>query len=136
MKIYFAGSIRGGREDQKLYLQIIAFLQEFGTVLTEHVGNAKLTEMGEQEPTDSFIFERDMDWLRSADLIIAEVTTPSLGVGYELGAADYLGKEVLCLYRPQLGKRLSAMIGGNKKFTVYEYSNLEEAKEKLKIYLK
>ena len=35
-----------------------------------------------------------------ADLV-AEVTQPSLGVGYELGRAVAMGKKILCLYRPQ-----------------------------------
>jgi hypothetical protein len=37
MKIYFAGSIRGGREDAALYLEIIEYLKTFGEVLTEHI---------------------------------------------------------------------------------------------------
>ncbi len=40
-----------------------------------------------------------MEWLISADVIIAEVTTPSLGVGYEIGRAAALHKPILCLYR-------------------------------------
>ena len=70
---------------------------------------------------------RDMDWLKSADLVIAEVTTPSLGVGYELGIAEKLNIPVLCLYRKTTGKRLSAMISGNQKFKCQAYQTLDEA---------
>ena len=36
--------------------------------------------------------------------IVAEVTQPSLGVGYELGRAVAMGKRILCIYRPQPDK--------------------------------
>lgn len=134
INIYFAGSIRGGRNDQALYLKIIDHLKQYGTVLTEHVGDAKLTASGETGPSDVFIYERDMDWLRSSEIVVAEVTTPSLGVGYELGMAEALGKKVVCLYRQQEGKRLSAMLGGNRYFEILEYTDLEDVKGKIDAY--
>ena len=36
-KIYFAGSIRGGRADAKLYHDLIQEMQKTDIVLTEHV---------------------------------------------------------------------------------------------------
>ena len=47
MKIYFAGSIRGGRNDKEIYLKLIQHLSNYGEVLTEHVGDQKLPETGE-----------------------------------------------------------------------------------------
>ena len=134
MKIYFAGSIRGGRDDQKLYFSIISELQKYGTVLTEHIGNKELTGLGEVTRTDKEIFERDMEWVREADLIVAEVSTPSLGVGYELGQAEAMNKQVLCLYRETEGKRLSAMVSGNNYFNIKKYKNLEDVILILKDY--
>ena len=113
MKIYFAGSIRGGRGDALLYQQIVALLREYGEVLTEHVGDAGLTAAGEDGPSDRAIYERDMAWLADADVVIAEVTIPSHGVGYEVARAQDLGKPVLCLYRCDTGRRLSALLAGN-----------------------
>ena len=78
MKIYFAGSIRAGRDDQELYHQVIQHLQQYGQVLTEHVGDPSLTQWGDDGPSDRAIYDRDMGWLAEADLIVAEVTTPSL----------------------------------------------------------
>lgn len=127
MKIYFAGSIRGGRDDRALYLNIIQYLQQFGEVLTEHVGDQQLSVFGEDKLTDQGIYERDMDWLTSCDVVVAEVTTPSLGVGYEIGKAEDLGKTILCLYRKQPGKRLSAMLNGNSNVHNRTYQNREEA---------
>ena len=131
MNIYFAGSIRGGRDDQQLYLEIIELLKTYGQVLTEHVGEATLSALGEDGPTDKYIYERDMKWLRKSDFLVAEVTTPSLGVGYELGEASG-NMPVLCLYRSQKGKRLSAMIRGNDLFRVETYQTLADVAQILK----
>ena len=127
MNIYFAGSIRGGREDAALYARIIEYLKRFGTVSTEHIGDSTLTEQGDEGFTDRQIHDRDMDWLLAADVVVAEVTTVSLGVGYEIGRAIAAGKKVICLCRPQPGKRLSAMIAGCPGVTLINYQELEEA---------
>ena len=129
MKIYFAGAIRGGREDAQLYENIIAYLKDKGQVLTEHVGSANINWKGEISRKDEEIYNRDMEWLKSSDIVIAEVTTPSLGVGYELGVAEKLNIPVLCLYRPGEGSHLSAMVSGNAIFTCREYTALMEAKK-------
>ncbi len=134
MKIYFAGSIRGGRDDAPLYAEIIRVLQAHGTVLTEHIGDALLSAHGEGKAAET-IFRRDVGWVREADVIVAEVTTPSLGVGYEIGLAEQLGKRILCLYRPQPDRKLSAMLLGNSRLTIVEYREAEEAREKLKALL-
>ena len=128
-KIYFAGSIRGGRDDQEIYLAVIEELGKYGTVLTEHLGSKELGIQGEHTNTDALIFERDMDWVREANVIVAEVSTPSLGVGYELGQAEAMGKQILCLYRPSEGKRLSAMVAGNDYVQVEEYHTLADVIE-------
>jgi len=69
-----------------------------------------------------------MAWLAQCDLVVAEVTTPSLGVGYELGWATALKKPVLCLYRFQPGRILSAMIAGSPMMRTVSYSSVNEAK--------
>ncbi len=130
MKIYFAGAIRGGRQDASTYHAMIAHLQTHGEVLTEHVGNKALSDGGEHDLSDDQIHARDLAWLEECDAVVAEVTTPSLGVGYELGMAEKLGKSILCLFdtgNPDF--RLSAMLSGNPKVTVARYQNLAEAIE-------
>src|SRR3989344_3565629 len=97
MKIYFAVSVRAGRNDAPIYPEIIKLLKKYGEVLSERNGDPSFH--GEINMTDKEIFDRDMDWLRSADVLVAEVTTPSLGVGYEIAAASNIRKPVLCLYR-------------------------------------
>jgi 2'-deoxynucleoside 5'-phosphate N-hydrolase len=129
MKIYFAGSIGGGRDDAGLYLQIINHLKRYGEVLTEHVGDKNLKLLGEDGLTNDYIHKRDLDWLLDSNVLVAEVSTASLGVGYEIGRAIENNKRILCLYRPQGGKRLSAMIAGSPDVTNAEYTNLDDAKK-------
>jgi nucleoside 2-deoxyribosyltransferase len=134
-KIYFAGSIRGGRSGQELYRKLIGYLSHFGDVLTEHVGDGGLTASGEDEMSDSEIYSRDLEWIRSADLVVAEVTIPSLGVGYEIGKAEQLKKPILCLHERQTDRRLSAMVAGNKGLLIQEYTGLSEAERHLNDFL-
>lgn len=134
MKIYFAGSIRGGREDKEIYLEIINYLRRYGEVLTEHIGDNNLSGLGELSRTDKFIYDRDIKWLNDSDVIVAEVTNPSLGVGYEIGKAEGLNKRILCLFRNREDRKLSAMISGNDNVSVKEYSSLNEAFEQIDNY--
>jgi 2'-deoxynucleoside 5'-phosphate N-hydrolase len=126
-KIYFAGSIRGGRDDQELYSRIIGHLMKYGEVLTEHIGESGISPSGEEHMSDREIYDRDMEWLISSEVIVAEVSTPSLGVGFEIGQALRGGKRILCLYRIGSSNRLSAMIAGCPDVTVREYGALEDA---------
>ncbi|KAJ8248490.1 hypothetical protein GJAV_G00242590 [Gymnothorax javanicus] len=114
MLIYFCGSIRGGRQDVNIYERIVRKLLTYGKVLTEHVSHAAISEKGEDAAVegDRAIHDRDMEWLVLADVIVAEVTQPSLGVGYELGRAVAMKKNIFCLFRPSSGRVLSAMIRG------------------------
>lgn len=134
MKIYFAGSIRGGREYQHFYKEIIRQLADYGQVLTEHIGSDALTSAGESELSDRGIYERDVAWIESADVIVAEVTNPSLGVGYELGKAESLGKKILCLFNTENTNSLSAMVSGNKNFTLKTYRNEGDIEKILKSF--
>lgn len=136
MKIYFAGSIRGGRNDKEIYAQIIELLSKYGSVLTEHIGNKTLSAFGEDGLTDEFIYNRDISWLKEADAIIAEVTTASLGVGYEIAKAEEWNKKVLCLFREINGKRISAMIGGSDKLIAKTYTSIDDLKQLLDDFFK
>lgn len=126
MKIYFAGSVRAGRDDQNFYYSIVNKLKKYGTVLTEHLGSESLSNQGEPGLTDTYIFERDLSWVREADVLVGEVTTPSLGVGYEIGQADFMNKNILLLYRPVEGKKLSVMLSGNPRLKIVEYKKIED----------
>ena len=124
-KVYFAGSIRGGRADAELYKRIIKFIQRNHVVLTEHVGDLSLSKTESLKNRDVAIYEQDTAWLRESDIVIAECTTPSLGVGYELAYAQAHGIPVHIFY-DRSRTTLSAMLSGNKYFKIHPYSSEEE----------
>ena len=130
MNIYFCGSIRGGRQDAALYHDMIAFLKQYGPVLTEHVGDLSLTAQGNDGTADA-IWQRDTEWLRQSDIVIAECSTPSLGVGYELAFAEAIGKPVHVFYGKEDG-RLSAMLAGDPHFGIHLYRTRDELFDTLK----
>ncbi|MBR4379739.1 MAG: nucleoside 2-deoxyribosyltransferase [Bacteroidaceae bacterium] len=124
-KIYFAGSIRGGRVDADLYKRLIAYLQRTNIVLTEHVGSSKLNLMEQGRSKDALIYDRDTAWLRECDIVVAECTCPSLGVGYELAYAEKLGKPCHIFY-DKSKTQLSAMLTGDPYFQIHPYESEEE----------
>lgn len=131
MDIYFTGSIRGGREHVEWYAEIVKLLKNYGKVLTEHVADVELPERGEDFPVN-YIFERDIKWIKECDTLVADVTTPSVGVGYEIARAELLNKPVLCLFYEGSGKRLSGMVEGNKGIKVERYKSVEDIFKALK----
>jgi len=121
-RIYFSASISAGHDDAPRYAAPISALSHRGSVLIELIGSPDLSDGGEDGPGDAEIYARDIEWLDEADVVIAEVTTPSLGVGYEVAHAAGLGRPIVCLFRPETGRRLSAMIRGNPAVRVLEYA--------------
>lgn len=134
-KIYFCGSIRGGRQLEVTYGTIIHMLKYYGDVLTEHVGEPGKQSSRDRVLTDQQIHDRDMQWIVESDMIVAEVTIPSLGVGYEIGRAIEMKKPVLCLFDSSYGNQLSAMIAGSEGVKMNEYSNPDDLAGALKQFI-
>ena len=124
-KVYFAGSIRGGRVDADLYKRIINHIQKTDTVMTEHVGDLSLSSLESQEHAEKQIYDRDTAWLRESDLLIAECSCPSLGVGYELAYAERFGKECHIFY-DKTKCSLSAMLAGDDYYHIHPYEREED----------
>jgi nucleoside 2-deoxyribosyltransferase len=125
MDIYFAASIRGGRKYLLNYKKIVTHLIENGhSVLTEHV---VLDDVIEQESkfTPSEIFNRDIEWLNKSACMIADVSNPSLGVGYEICYALQNKIPTLCVF--QSGSSVSQMISGNSSsyLKLFEFNDFE-----------
>jgi nucleoside 2-deoxyribosyltransferase len=135
MNIYFACSITGGRADERVYQQIVASLQADGhEVPTALLATSDVIQLEViVDPID--VYTRDTNWINACDLLIAEVSTPSHGVGYEIAFALKQNKPVLCLHRK--GRTVSKMITGNRDphLTVLDYANESELIEKLQGYL-
>ena len=132
--IYFSGSISGGREDVATYRLFVGALERAGhRVLAGMVTATHVGAEGESLAARD-IFDRDLGWLAEADILVAEVSRPSLGVGYEIGAARYrFDIPVICLWRPAFTWRCSGMIAGDRGVHLIEYTDetVEKAVEKL-----
>jgi len=120
MKVFFSGSIRGGRELLSVYQHLCSFIVSKGhEVLTEHVADPQVEKV-EAAMTEQEIFARDMALLEHSSCLIAEVSIPSTGVGYEICSAVQRHIPVLCLYRS--GSNVSAMVLGNPHVFLQQYS--------------
>ena len=116
MNIYFACSITGGRAFESAYQEITRVLLTDGhEVPTAHLAESGVTDV-ERAVDPVEVYERDVAWIRACDALIAEVSVPSHGVGYEVGFALELGKPVLCL--AQEGIPVSKMLTGNSHLSL------------------
>lgn len=131
IRAYFAGAIRGGRQLQHVYRLMVSWLREHGVeVLTPHVADPNVLEMeAAYLRTPEAIYHRDMSWLAACDLLVAEVTVPSLGVGVELATAAALRKPILAFC--QEGTALSALVAGNPHIRLVWYQGEEDLHRKL-----
>ena len=136
MNIYFCGSIRGGRDLAAIYEKMITLLGNYGRVLTEHLGSDEEIESKDRILSDQEIHDRDMQWIVESDVVVAEVTIPSLGVGYEIGRAIEMGKPVLCLFQTGSEFTLSAMIAGSNHVEMKYYKSLEEVEELFRAFFR
>jgi hypothetical protein len=120
--IYFSGSISGGRQDLALYQRIVRALEADGhSVLAGAVANEDVGDGGESLAPQA-IFERDLRWLDDAGVVVAEVSVPSNGVGYEIAYARYERRiPVIALWRPAYTKRCSAMLSGDPGIELIQY---------------
>ncbi len=101
MNIYFSCSLTGGRGDQAVYERLVEFLVAAGHIVpTAHLARPDVMDL-ERVVVPEDIYQRDMAWIESCQAMVAEVSTPSHGVGYEIAVALSLGKPVLCCYQPR-----------------------------------
>ncbi|HET6845333.1 MAG TPA: nucleoside 2-deoxyribosyltransferase [Anaerolineales bacterium] len=125
MNLYFACSITGGREYEPIYQALMqALLADGHEIPTAHLADSDVLD-AETRVAPLEVYTRDVAWIARADALIAEVSVPSHGVGYEIGYALQAGKRVLCLAQNQ--RKVSKMITGNPdpnlKFQVYADSS-------------
>lgn len=129
MKIYFACAITGGRQDEAVYQQIVDALLADGHEIPTAMNAGPGWQAMEESPNPQEVYRRDTGWIDESRALIAEISTPSHGVGYEVSYALERGKPVLCLYRH--GVRVSKMITGNTMpgIIVADYGDVSEAIE-------
>jgi hypothetical protein len=83
-------------------------------------------ETAESALSDREVFARDLNWLNSADVLIAEASGSSYGVGFEvgyvLGRAAQSGQRVILLYEAARASQVSRLIAGNTHPLCMTYS--------------
>lgn len=130
MNVYFARSIRGQHKpgDQAFFQAIVETIKACGHTPSLETPT---TYKGHVE-RDRFIYLRDLEWIFNADAMVAEVSNPSLGVGYEIAYAQHVVKiPILCVALKD--EKVSAMITGGLK--VFYYRDLSHVEGQIKTFL-
>jgi nucleoside 2-deoxyribosyltransferase len=117
VNIYLACTVRGDRGGLLAVRALAALLERHGhTVLTHHL-LAGDVDAAESALTEREVFDRDVRWLDSADLLIAEASGSSYGVGFEvgyvLGRSEASRRRVMVLYDASRAAQVSRLITGN-----------------------
>ncbi|MCL5429119.1 MAG: nucleoside 2-deoxyribosyltransferase [Chloroflexi bacterium] len=136
MKIYFACAIVGGRQDEAVYQQLVDALLADGHEIPTAINAGPAWQAMEGSPEPDEVYRRDTSWIDESQVLIAEVSTPSHGVGYEISYALERDKPVLCIYRR--GVRVSKMLTGNTMpgMTVTDYGDIGEGVEIMRGFVK
>ena len=135
MNIYFSGSIYGGRQKLESYKKLVKELAKFGKVLNEEVADDNVL-ISEESVSDNDVFESLVNRLGQADVVFAEVTVPSLGVGYEIGYANSHNKRIICVYDKTVTSKITTMLRGNNKLKIIPYTDINEIINNLENILK
>jgi hypothetical protein len=131
MRIYLACTVRGDRAAVAALRALAADLEARGhTILTRHLLDDDV-DAAEAALSERDVYERDIAWLNAAELLIADASGSSFGVGFEVGwvlsRSDRTDQRVLLLYRADRKDRISRLIGGNAhpRCTVLPYADAE-----------
>lgn len=76
------------------------------------------------------VYIRDTEAIKRCDILMAEVSVPSHGVGMEIMLAHVLNKRIFCLHRPFTN--ISRLIFGMPGVEIVEYRSSTDLKEKLR----
>lgn len=132
MRIYLACTVRGDRGAVAAARHIHARLVALGhEVLTSHLLRDNVDEL-ESHVTAAQVYARDVEWLESADVLVAETSGSSFGVGFEvgyiLGRAAQTGQRAYVLYDAARQGAISRMISGlsNQHATTLAYTAMPD----------
>lgn len=129
MNIFCPIAIHGGRRNILYCKILVRRIQERGhTVLNASVIDNDALEKEALLPPKK-IHDQCKQWIEKADIVIAEVTTPSLGVGMELEYALAQKKKLYALYVRQYDTLISLMVKGNQRMRLQSYANADELKQ-------
>jgi hypothetical protein len=120
--IYFARSLRG---DDKITQELSDAIQKiirakgFRTQFTIPVDASWKSSLAD----DVYIYRRDLMWLDACDAVIAEVSSVSHGVGYEIAYAHHV-RHIPILLLARKDTSVSAMLTGAELFPLQYYADL------------
>jgi len=137
MRIYLACTVRGDRGAIDGLRALVASLEAAGhTILTKHLLDDDV-DTAESSLNERQVYERDIEWLDACDLLIADASGSSYGVGFEvgyvLGRSESTGKRVVLLYRADRRDKVSRLIVGNAhpRCSVVPYASADDLVTKL-----
>lgn len=114
LKVYFTASTSYDGEFHTQYKKILELLMKYKTEILsgEQIINDELL-IKDKNLSKKQIFNREKELIEKADLVVAEVSKPSHGVGGEIVYALTKDKPVLALMFENQDDRISPMIAGN-----------------------
>ena len=137
MHIYLACTVRGDRGAVAALRSLVASLERAGhTILTKHLLDDNV-EGAESALTERAVYERDIEWLEACDVLIADASGSSFGVGFEvgyvLGRSDRTDQRVILMYRADRRDRISRLVVGNAhpRCTVMAYDDAADLARRL-----
>ena len=132
MRIYLACTVRGERSGVLAGRAISQRLQAHGhEVLTTHL-LADDVDRAESALTEAQVYRRDLEWLSQCDVLVAEASGSSYGVGFEvgylIGRARETRQRVVLVYDAARRHAVSRLITGNcdDACTTFAYDSLED----------
>jgi nucleoside 2-deoxyribosyltransferase len=133
MRIYLAAAMTHTGRDLDAILALLRCLEADGHLVpTRHVADPRGRDV-EGPATDSEVARRDLDWVAGCDALVAEVSTPSHGVGVEVATALAARKPVFLVYRR--GTLVSRLVLGLPGVEARAYANVHEACEAVRLFL-
>lgn len=138
MKVYFTASTSGNGDLVPLYSHIIRLIGEHEVTFTSGPQIISAEMLNEDKKLSSKqIYDRQQKRIQDSDLVIAEASKPSHGVGGEIVYALSLGKPVLALVHTKFEDHISPMVAGNQSENFFiEYYDEDSVKNKLSDFIK
>lgn len=132
VNIYLACTVRGDRGALDSARAVADTIHALGhTVLTAHLLEDAV-DQAESRLSEREVFARDLEWLSGADLLIAEASGSSFGVGFEVGYflahAGGSPRRALLLYDAARRGKVSRLALGNShpNCTTHAYDDVAE----------
>ena len=137
MRVCFVASIKNKEVNLKYYQEIIRVLKETGDkVFCEHVmGNSQANLDSLSEDKKVQFHKNVMDQVKKADLVVAEITSQSLSVGFLISMSLDLSKPTVLLYRGSSKPNIISTLEQSDKLLVGSYSELGDIEKVLSDYL-